>query len=299
MSDPTRRRFVKRALAAALALPGLAMAQAPRGTRSVALVLASSPATASHLAKAVVEGLAERGWAEGRNLRLEVGYGENDPARMRKVVADLLERRPDVFVAGNETVARHAAALTKTTPIVFALGFDPIGAGLVRSLAKPGGNVTGISVLSYELMPKRLALLKEAVPGATHVGFLYRAGDSNSPRLLEALAGPAKTLGVTIIPAPVSDAANLEEAFEKVAKHKATAVLGAHAGALFSYGPELASAFRRAAVQVDRILKGADAAVLPVEQANVYELVVNLKTARRLGLALPRTFMLQATQVID
>lgn len=296
----------------------------------MAVVLAASSASASHLVRVLIDALAERGWVDGRNLRVDVGYGDNSPERIRSVVAERLERRPDVFVVGNETVARHAAALTKSTPIVFAVGFDPVAAGLVQSLARPGGNVTGVSSLSYELLPKRLQLLKEAVPGLTRVAVLYRAAEESAGRLLESLGGPARSLGVTIVSAAVRDGAALEEILDGVARQKAGAVLlvpdalffqhrariaelairhrlavaahtveNAQAGALFSYGPEISANFRRAAVLVDRILKGANPATLPVEQASVYELVVNLKTARQLGITLPRTFLLQATQTIE
>lgn len=307
------------------------MAQAPATARRVAVMVASDPATASHLVKALVGGLADLGWLEGRNLRLDIRYGENDTARIRQFADELLALRPDVFVTGNEPVARIVAPLTKTVPIVLPLGFDPVGAGLVRSLAIPGGNVTGFSILSYELGPKRLALMKEAVPGLKRVALMHRPGDVNLDRTLKLLAEPARKLGLTIVPSEYRDAADLERAFEQIAKQNAGGIVGssgdsfffqhrnriaelavkhrivvggvsieyAHAGSLFSYGADLAALFKRAASLVDRILKGAGPASIPVEQASVYELVVNLKTARRLGIELPRSFLLQATQTIE
>jgi len=306
------------------------MAQVAGPVRRVAVLLSSNAAAASHLVKALVGGLAELGWVEGRNLRLDLRYAEGDAARIRPLAAELLSEKPDVLVATTEPVAREAAALTKTVPIVFAIGFDPVGAGLVQSFTRPGGNVTGMSVLQYELIPKRLQLLKEAVPGLTRVAVIYRAGDANADRVLESLAQPARTLGLAVIPGEVRVAGEFERAFEQLARQKAGGIvlLGdalffqhsarvanlaikhrlafgvgpveyARAGALFSYGPDFAAIFRSSATLVDKILKGARPADMPVEQANVYELVVNLKTARQLGITLPRSFLLQATQTIE
>jgi putative ABC transport system substrate-binding protein len=179
-------------------------------------------------------------------------------------------------------------------------------------------------------MPKRLALLKQAVPGLTRVAVMYRIEDPQADRVLKSLAEPARSLGLTIIPAGVRNAGGLEPAFEQIAKQKADGILSvadglffkhatrvvdlatkhglaygapaieyARAGALFSYSPDYAVVYRRTATLVDKILKGANPANIPVEQANVYELVVNLKTARQLGITLPRSFLLQATQTIE
>ena len=206
-----------------------------------------------------------------------------------------------------------------------------MAAGLVQSLAKPGGNITGYSILSNELNPKRLALMKEAVPGLTRVSLLHRPGDVNLERNLKLLAEPARKLGLTIVPSEVRDAADLERAFEQIARQKASGMIGswgdsfyfqhrdrianlavkrrivaggtsiesARAGYLFSYGPDYPALFKRSASLVDRILKGANPANIPVEQANVYELGANMKTARAVGIKLPPSFLLQATQTIE
>jgi len=328
--NPLRRRFLRRWVAALIALPGLAFAQTAGGTRRVAVMVASDPVAASHLVKALVGGLAELGWVQGRNLHLEVRFGENDAARFRRLADELLALRPDVFVTGNEPIARVVAPLTKTVPIVVPLGFDLVGAGLIQSLPRPGGNVTGFSILSYELLPKRLALMKEAVPGLKRVALMHRPGDANLDRMLKSLAEPARKLGLTIILGAVRDAADLEAAFEQVARQKAGGILAApdglffqhrdrvaelaikhrmvvvanatenaRAGSLFSYGPDLPGQFRRSASLVDRILKGASPADIPVEQVNVYELVVNMKTARALGIKLPPSFLVQVTQTVE
>jgi putative ABC transport system substrate-binding protein len=330
VSQFRRRRFLGTAGALIAALPGLAHAQAPSGSRKIGVVLAASSTTASHLVSALIDALADHGWVDGRNLRVDAGYGDNDTARIRTAVAERLARRPDVLVVGNETVARQAVALTKTTPIVFAVGFDPVAAGLVQSLSRPGRSVTGVSSLSYELLPKRLQLLKEAVPSLTRVAVLYRAAEDSAGRLLEALVEPARALGIVVVPVAVRDGAALEEVFDGLARQKADGVLlvpdalffqhrtriaelaverqlavaahtveNAQAGALFSYGPEISANFRLAAALVDRILKGADPATLPVEQASVYELAVNLKTALRIGVTLPHGFVLRATRTVE
>ena len=329
-ADTSRRKFVGHLAALLLATPGLVAAQAPDRVRRVALLLATNPAASSHLVKALTAGLADLGWVEGRNLHLDIGYGQSEATRIRSIAADMLGHRPDALVVGNDQVAKVAAALTQTVPIVFTIGFDPVGTGLVQSLARPGGNVTGLSVLLFELMPKRLQLLKEAVPGLTRVALLYRAGDANAERMLKSLAEPARGLGIMIVPGEIRDADGFEKAFEQFARQNARGLLQvpnacffqhrarvielaikhgmaagfqaieyAKDGALFSYGADFAGIFRRSAKVVDRILKGANPANIPVEQANIYELVVNLKTARRLGIDLPRQFLLQATQTIE
>ena len=325
-----RRRFVAGSVAALFAQPGLVHAQVPGGTRRIALLLASNPAATSHWTKALVAALAERGWIEGRNLYLDIRYAEGEAARYRPLAAELLGTKPDVFVAGFESIAREVNAMTKAVPIVFAIGYDPVGNGLVQSFSRPGGNVTGISILSYELMPKRLALLKEAVPALTRVAVLYRRGDENANRAIRILDEPARALGLTIVQAEVGEAAEMGRAFEQIARQKADGVMvvadvlffqhasrmfdlaikyrlsssfgaieGARAGALLSYAPDIAAAYRILATLIDKILKGVKPADLPVEQLNVYELVVNLKTASRLGIKLPRSFLLQATQIIE
>ena len=325
-----RRRFVAGSVAALFAQPGLVHAQVPGGTRRIVLLLASNPAATSHWTKALVAALAERGWIEGRNLYLDIRYAEGEAARYRPLAAELLSTKPDVFVAGFEPIARQANSMTNTVPIVFAIGYDPVGNGLIQSFSRPGGNVTGVSILSYELMPKRLSLLKEAVPSLSRVAVLYRRGDANADRAIKLLADPARTLGLSIVQAEVGEAAELGRVFEQIARQKANGVMvvpdvlffqhasrifelaikyrlpsgfgtieGARAGALLSYSPDIAAAYRTLATLIDKILKGMRPADLPVERLNVYELVVNLKTARRLGIKLPPSFLLQATQIIE
>jgi putative ABC transport system substrate-binding protein len=330
--DPTRRRFVSWCVATLASLPGIARAQDKGGMRRVALLFGSNPEATSHWLKALGGGLDldALGWKEGRNLVLDASYAEGDPSRYRPLAKALLDRKPDVIVAGTETIAREAMAATKTVPIVFAIGFDPVGTGLVQSLARPGANVTGLSLMSLELMPKRLQLLKEALPRLARVALLYRKGDPNSDRVLASLAEPARSLGLAIVPGGVGDPGEIERAFEQFAREKASGILVvpdvfffqhaarvmglaikhklacgagaieyARAGALFSYGPDFAATFRYLARVVDKILKGARPADIPVEQPNVYELAVNLRTAAALGIRLPPALMAQVTQTIE
>lgn len=171
---------------------------------------------------------------------MDVRYGENDVARFRRLAAELLALKPDVFVTGNESVAREVAALTKTVPIVVPLSFDPVGAGLVQSLAIPARNVTGFSILIYELMPKRLQLLKEAAPALKRVAVMYLSGDVNADRVFKLLAEPAKRLGVTIIPVEILDLDELEMEFKQVVKQNAGGLISVPGGFFFQHRARIA-----------------------------------------------------------
>jgi putative ABC transport system substrate-binding protein len=215
-------------------------------------------------------------------------------------------------------------------PVVFVLGFDPVGVGLVKTLGAPGGRSTGFSVLNWELNPKRLALLKEAVPRLGRVSILYREEDPNARRALELTEQAGRDLKIGILRAPITGPDEFSSAFKRMAQagakgvlnvpdslffkwrrqlaelaiqHRLAAMFGAteyaDAGMLLAYGTDFKDLFVRAAALAGRILKGADPARIPVEQANTYELVVNLRTARSLGIDLPRSVMLQATRVIE
>ena len=307
-----------------------AFAQSTAGKRRIAYLNPSTAVTVQHLTAVFRSGLRDLGWIEGDNLVLDMRFAENDPARVALLTAELLALKPDVFVSGTDREARAAAAASRSIPIVFATGVDPVGLGLVESLARPGRNVTGFSVLLNELNPKRLSLLKEAFPRLEKVGVLFRDGEPSNRPALDALEVSARQAGVTLLPTGVRGGDDLEAAFERIARGGTTALLHvahsvffqhrqrladlairhrmavignsteqADAGALLSYGADLRENVKRLAPLVDRILKGADPATIPVEQANVYELVINLRTARTLGVELPRTLLLQATRVIE
>ena len=322
------RRQMLLGLAASVATAGTLHAQPQQ--RRVAFIGSTTRAAAGHLLDAFIAGMRELGWIEGGNLALDVRYADGVLARYAALAADLIALNPDVIVAGTDAVAKAVANLTKSRPIVFCLGFDAVGLGLVQSLARPGGNVTGFSILAFELVLKRVALLKEAVPRIERVALLSREGDANTERWVAPLADEVRKIGLTLIPAWVRQADDLPATFEKLARNGAQALLEmpeplfyqhrqrvaelalrhrlptafttaehVEAGLLMSYAVALPAIFRRAATLVDKILKGANPATMPVEQANVYELYLNLRTARALDLTIPRALLIQATRVIE
>jgi putative ABC transport system substrate-binding protein len=254
-------------------------------------------------------------------------FTRGDGARVAPLTAELLALRPDVFVASLDPMAIPAAASTATVPIVFVAGIDPVAYGLVESLSHPGRNVTGFTVGGPELGPKELSLLKEAVPGLRVVGVLVGVRDRYKVEYLEEAR---RQLGLVLVQFELTRPGDIDEAFRMFAKAGATGVMDFSAtpstfdvrdrlaalavqyrlpmmvqpgqaddGGLLAYGANIPDLFRRAAGLVDRILRGAKPADIPVEQANVYDFVVNLRTARALGLPLSRSVLLRATRVIE
>lgn len=303
-------------------LPGGAKAQNPVGRVAVLGVSAGSPFIGAFRSR-----LTELGWTEPRNLVLDMRFTQGEAARVAPLTAELLALRPDVFVATFDPMAIPAAASTATVPIVFVVGIDPVAYGLVKSLSHPGGNVTGFTVGGPELGPKALSLLKEAVPTLGVVGVLVGIRDRYKAEYLE---DARRHLGVTLVQFELTQPSDIDEAFRVFAKAGATGVLDfsatpstfdvrdrlaalalqyrlpmvvpsglADAGALMAYGPSILALWQRAAGLVDRLLRGARPADIPVEQANVHDFVVNLRTARALGIALPKGVLLRATRVID
>lgn len=324
----TRRDLLALAAACLSAWPLQLSAQETGRVRRVAY-LGTSKAS-QHLLDAFLAAFREHGWVVGKNLALDVRYTEGDPARLPALTNELLALKPNIFLSVTDIYARAALAADTATPIVFVLGFDPVRAGLVESLAAPGGRCTGFSVLNWELNPKRLSLLKEAVPHLGRVGILFRGGDPNSRIALELTEQAGRDLRIEILRAPVTGPDDFASAFKRMEQAGATGVLNvpdqlffkwrmrlaelaiqhhmaamfgateyADAGMLLAYGTDFKAVFVRAAALVDRVLKGADPAKIPVEQAATFELVVNLRTARTLGIELPRSLRLQATRVIE
>lgn len=324
---PTARRrclFAAGAWLAAVRLP----AAAP--VRRVGYLISGTPGSAEHLSAALVEGLRERGWIEGKNLVLDRRWTENQPPRIPALVQELLAAGPDVMVTTNDVYAQAIARATKTVPIVFAVGFDPVGLDVVQSLARPGGNVTGLSVLADELNAKRLGLLKNLLPQMRRVAVLHQADDPRVEAALASIRRAGEAVGVAVEPLPARRREDLAPAIMLAARtgasalmnvpnplffhercliaetsieHGLAAVFGAtefaDAGMLFAYSADFATMFRRAGHLVDRILRGAAPADIPVEQANVFEFVLNLKTARALGIAVPAAVRLEATRAIE
>jgi len=280
------------------------------------------------------DGLRDVGYVEGRNLLVEYRDAEGKTERFPALAAELVARKPDVIVTGGGTLAALAAKQATTTlPIVFTAVGDPVAEGLVASLARPGGNITGLSVVSPELISKSLELLKQSLPGVSRVGLLFKPDavpDRVAKDRLKAAHVTARTLGVrlqvveargpedfdrafsemtraragavTVQATPVFDSAR-QRLVDLAAKNRLPAVYSyrpyVDAGGLMSYGPDLVDLFRRAATYVDKILKGAKPADLPVEQPTKFELVINLKTAKALGLTIPPSLLARANQVIE
>ena len=277
------------------------------------------------------QGLRELGYTEGQNIVVEYKYAHGMVDRVPELVAELIRLKVAVLVVGGGAAARSAKAQTKTVPIVFVLPGDPVGSGLVASLARPGGNATGTSTLLPELSRKHLELLKAAVPRVSRVTVLYNsAGRPVAGLALDATREAARALAVELQVLEVRQPNELVSAFaaaraqraeallalsapvfgnqlaqlaELAAKHRLPAIYVrrefAEAGGLLAYGPSFPDNYRRAATYVDKLLKGAKPADLPVEQPTKVELVINLKTAKALGLTIPQSLLLRADEVIQ
>jgi putative ABC transport system substrate-binding protein len=295
--------------------------------------LATNLAASPHVLEAFLQGLRDLGYVEGRNLVIEYRNAEGKSERFPALAAELVALKVDVIVAPAPQAALAAKQATRTLPIVFIGAGDPVGSGLVTSLARPGGNVTGLSMLTPELVGKVLELLKQAVPGVSRVAVLWQPGymvERTEKDILKAAEVAARALGVRAQFVEARGPADFERAFSDMtraragaltvlpspmffnerrrlvdlaAKNRLPAVYASRdyvdAGGLLSYGPNFADMFRRAATYVDKILKGAKPADLPVEQPTKFELVINLKTAKALGLTIPQSVLGRADHVVE
>jgi len=306
-------------------------AQQPKKIPRIGYLAAGDAASESSRAEAIRLALRDRGYIEGQNIAIEYRYGEGKRDRLPELAAELVRLKVDIIVvAGADLVVRAAKNATRTISIVMVgSGSDPVEAGLIESLARPGGNVTGLTLLTTELGGKRLELLKEAVPKVARVAVLYDlTNPANVLEVKEVLPAAARTLELTIQPWEVRVADDFERVFAALKQRPdglyviPSALMSANqkrivgfalksrlpsmytrgqavdAGGLMSYGADFADSYRRVAFYVDKILKGAKPADLPVEQPTKFELVINLKTAKQIGLTIPQKVLARADRVI-
>jgi putative ABC transport system substrate-binding protein len=259
-------------------------------------------AVASRL-RAFRQGLKETDYVEGENVAIVFRWAENQLGRLPELAADLVRRQVAVITAPAASSILTAKAATSTIPIVFVTGDDPVGLGLVASLARPGGNLTGIGFFTTELAAKRLELLRELLPTAARVAVLVNpASAATTEATLREVEPAARTMGVQIQVFNANTSLEIDAAFESMGRERPDALFVAttpEAGGLISYGTNIADAFRQAGVYAGRILKGTTPADLPVVQASKFELVINAPTARMLGLAVPDKLLARADEVTE
>jgi putative ABC transport system substrate-binding protein len=328
----TRRAFIRTLAGVLLTAPLAAEAQQAAKIARIGY-LTGSLATGAHLHEAFRQGLRDLGYVEGRNVVIEYRSAEGKYERLPALAADLVALKVDVIVVTSTPAALAAKQATRTIPIVLAWAGDPVGSGLVTSLARPGGNVTGLSMLAPELVGKRLELLTQAVPGVSRVAALWHPGDlpeRTEKDMLKEADVAARALGVRLQVVEARGPEDFDRAFSDMTRARADAVIVqstnvffierrrlvdlaaknrlpamyltrefVDAGGLMSYGPNVPDLFRRAATYVDKILKGATPGDLPVEQPTKFELVINLKAAKALGLTIPPSLLQRADEVIQ
>ena len=327
-----RRTFISLIGSAAAAWPLAARAQRPERMRRIGVLVGSVETDLESQARvaAFERGLQTLGWIAGRNVHLDYRFGSADSELIQKYAAELVGMMPDVILANSPQVLRALSQRTSTIPIVFALIVDPVGEGFIKSLAQPGGNITGFTSFEYPLSGKWLELLKEIAPSVRQVLAINHSENVTGAGYLRALEGAGSATGVKLIAAQVRDAAEIEQAIATMARQSngglimlpsalaqvnremITKVTAQHrlpavypfryfvaTGGLMSYGVDTVDVFLRSASYIDRVLKGEKPAALAVQQPTKFELTINLKTAKALGLTVPPTLLARADEVIE